>query len=626
MDEVNSGQGSCRHYRQCPLPPKPRLFLDSLQAGVYLNVTAQHARDKCSGERRSLEGGDTLKALRPGLLPSLAILLVAACGPGPGAAGPGGDGPQAAVSRPSRTLVFIARSEPSDLGGTGGVGINTTPRFFNATLMIRDGQGNPQPQLAAALPQLNTDSWRINPDGTMETTYRLRPNLHWHDGTPFTANDLVFAWQVYRQPELGEAGAPPQNLMDQATAADTLTFVVQWRRPYPSAGLLYEDFRPLPRHLLEPSFLDLRPDAWENLTFWSREYVGLGPYRVENWEPGAAIHGAAFDGYVFGRPKIDRIRVIFMQDPNTVTANLLAGAAHLVGDITIRFEAGVILKREWAARGERDGGTVTFTAAQVRYTFFQLRPDYANPRSITDLRVRKAIAYAIDKQALADGLHGGEGIPTDVFVPRTAPLFSTMDRTVAKYPHDPRRSQQLMEEAGFSKGADGFYSSPSEGRFTPEWRATAGGDSELQVGVLADALRRVGMDARPFLLPRPFDAQTRHTFPTMLNWSTTGQPDEWFVTYSSAKTPSPENRWTGNNGGGWTNGEYDRLVEAFATNLDRAQREQLMIEMGRLINEQLPVIPLYYNLDVVAQAAVLRGVQVAPDGAIGWNVHDWEMV
>ena len=554
------------------------------------------------------------------------MLLMAACAPGAGVPASGGDGPQASTPRSSKPFVFIARSEPGDLGRTGGVGIDTTPRFFNATLMIRDGQGAPQPQLATALPQLNSDTWRLFPDGRMETTYRLRPSLTWHDGTPFTASDLVFGWQVYSHPELGTSGAPPQNLIEEASAPDPLTFVVQWRRPYPNAALLSEDFRPLPRHILEPHLRNLRAEVWDDLSFWRNDYVGLGAYRVDRWEPGAFVEGVAFDGYVFGRPKIDRMRVIFMQDPNTVTANLLSGSANLVADITIRFETGVILKREWSSRGERDGGTVNFTPAQVRYTFFQLRPDWAKPAAITDIRVRKAIAHAIDKQALADALHGGEGIPTDVLVQKTAPLFATMDRAVTKYPSEPRRAQQFMEEAGFAKGGDGFYAHPTEGRFEPEWRATAGGDSELQVGVLTDALRRFGIDARSFLLPRPYDNQTRHTFPTMLNWSTTGQPDEWFTTYTAGKTPSAENRWTGNNGGGWFNAEYDRLAEAFATNLDQNQRNQLMVDMGRVLSDQVPIVPLYYNLDVVANTASLRGVLVAPDGSIGFNVHDWEMI
>ena len=135
--------------------------------------------------------------------------------------------PSGAAPQPSRTLVFVARSEPSTMGRSGGVGIDTSPRFFNATLMIRDGQNAPQPQLALALPQLNSDTWKVNADGSMETTYRLKAGLVWHDGEPFTADDLVFTWQLHRAPRygptVGTPGAPPDNLMEEATAPDPQT-------------------------------------------------------------------------------------------------------------------------------------------------------------------------------------------------------------------------------------------------------------------------------------------------------------------------------------------------------------------------------------------------------------------
>jgi peptide/nickel transport system substrate-binding protein len=152
------------------------------------------------------------------LLGLVTILIVLGCA-APTVAPPNGGKaqlPSSAAPRPSRSLVFIARSEPSTMGRSGGIGIDTSPRFFNATLMVRDGQGTPQPQLAQALPQLNSDTWRVHADGTMETTYKLKPSLTWHDGAPFTAEDLVFAWQVHRDPRygptVGTPGAPPDSL------------------------------------------------------------------------------------------------------------------------------------------------------------------------------------------------------------------------------------------------------------------------------------------------------------------------------------------------------------------------------------------------------------------------------
>lgn len=553
----------------------------------------------------------------------LATLLAGCAGAPPTRSAPSDGEAATAGRRPSPTLVFVARGEPNDLseGAAVGTSSSTTYRIFNATMSLRDGQGVPRPQLLTTLPQLNTDSWRVLPDGRMETIYRLKPNLTWHDGQPFTAEDMVFGWAVAKQPELGKSTDLPQALMEQVEAPDPLTLVVRWSQPYPDGDHI-EGFQPLPRHSLEPAFVELRADTWASMPFWTRDYVGMGAFKMDSWDPGAAIEATAFDGFVFGRPKIDRLRIVFMQDTNTVAANLLSGAAQLVADITIRSQTGVLLKREWEPR---NGGTVSFTPAQVRYTYFQLRPEYANPRDVIDLRVRKAVAHAVDKPLLADALHEGEGIAADALVRRSAPEFAAIDRQTTKYAYDPRQSQALLEEAGMTRVGDGMYVNASGARFTPDWKATAGGDTDIQLGLLADSLRRIGVDARQTVLPRPFSNETRATFPTMLNWSTTNQPDGWLLAYQATRIAGPENRWTGSNFGGWANPEYDRLASAFATSLERTQRSELMIQMATMLSEQLPILPLYYNLDIVAHSAVLRNVQVVPDGSIGFNIHEWEM-
>jgi peptide/nickel transport system substrate-binding protein len=561
------------------------------------------------------------------LITLAAVLVLTACagslGSSPPIGSPGGGATAApAASRTPRTLTFIARGEPDDLsqGAAVGTSSSTTYRFFNASLTLRNGQGVPGPQLATALPALNTDTWQVFPDGRMQTTYRLKPNLIWHDGQPLTAEDFVFGWTVAKTPSLGTANDLPQSLMERVEAPDPSTVVVHWSALFPEADLI-EGFQPLPKHVLGSVYDDLRPDAWTSMPFWTRDYVGLGAYKLDNWSPGAAIEAVAFEGYVFGKPRIDRLRIVFMQDTNAVAANLLSESAQLVADITIRSQTGALLKREWEPR---KGGNVYFTPAQIRFTYFQLRPDYANPREIMDLRVRRAIAHSIDKHALADVLHEGEGIPADALVRRSAPEYAAVDRAATKYAYDPRLAQQLLEEAGLMRGGDGFYAAPG-GPFAPDWKATAGGDTDLQLGILVDGLRRIGVDARQSVLPRPFSNETRVTFPSMFNWSTTNQPEGWLLNYASSRIAGPENRWTGSNFGAWVNADYDRLAGTFATTLDRNQRSELMIQMARLLTEQLPTIPLYYNLDVVAHTAALKNLQVVPDGSIGFNVHEWEL-
>src|SRR5437016_4082880 len=132
------------------------------------------------------------------LLSAVALLLLTACA---GPASPsGGAGPvgQAVPVESTKVLRWADRTAPMDLADktpAGGMS-ERTKRLFNAFLVVTDDQGAPHPYLAESAPQLNTNSWIVSPDGHMETTYKLRPNLTWHDGQPLTANDFVFAYRA----------------------------------------------------------------------------------------------------------------------------------------------------------------------------------------------------------------------------------------------------------------------------------------------------------------------------------------------------------------------------------------------------------------------------------------------
>jgi ABC-type transport system substrate-binding protein len=110
---------------------------------------------------------------------------------------------------------------------TGGVSLTTTRRFFNATLALFDCRGLATPYLAQSLPQLRGESWRVLDDGRMETTYQLKSGITWHDGTPLSVEDFVFAWRVYAAPELGLAGSPPISQIGEVVAPDARTVLIR---------------------------------------------------------------------------------------------------------------------------------------------------------------------------------------------------------------------------------------------------------------------------------------------------------------------------------------------------------------------------------------------------------------
>ena len=215
------------------------------------------------------------------LVVSVVVGLLLSCAPAQNP--PSVEQPDPPRQRESRTLIVAHRYEPSYLAPKvlGSNGPLTTTRLFNAALVQFDNIGTPRPYLAEALPQLNTESWRVFPDGRMETTYRLRPNLTWHDGAPLTAEDFAFALRVYKQTDLGIFTRIPQGNIDNVLSPDARTVVIQWKSPNPDAGTLsFGDLDPLPAHVLEAPFTDLAQgnasrEGFLNHPFWTSEYLSL---------------------------------------------------------------------------------------------------------------------------------------------------------------------------------------------------------------------------------------------------------------------------------------------------------------------------------------------------------------
>src|SRR6266508_2374844 len=240
----------------------------------------------------------------------LGAALLGCSSPAPGSGPQAIDGGSAAV-QPQRTLVIIARGELPSLAAKPFVAfsgsLNPPVRLFNATLDFVDEVEVPQPYLAEALPSLNTDSWQLFPDGRMVTTHHLRPSLTWQDGQPLTADDFVFGHRVYTTPELGQAGIKPTRQIEEVQAPDDRTVIIRWKQPFPDADRMdvgNMGFHPLPRHLLEGPFTQLDSASFVNHSFWTIDYVGAGPYRVERWEPGAYLDAVGFAGHALGVPKI----------------------------------------------------------------------------------------------------------------------------------------------------------------------------------------------------------------------------------------------------------------------------------------------------------------------------------
>jgi peptide/nickel transport system substrate-binding protein len=535
-----------------------------------------------------------------------------------------------ASSAPQKTFVIAIRGELPSVAAKPlipySMALYPPLYLFNATLDFRDEREVAKPYLAEALPELNTESWRVFPDGRMETTYKLKPNLTWHDGRPLTAQDFVFAHQVYSAPQLGAANTPPIGMMDDVLAPDDRTVVIRWRQTYPDAAVFAEGwlvgFQSLPRHVLEEQFRSLDPVAFSALPFWTSEYVGLGPFRIESWEPGSYIAARAFDGYVFGRPKIDRIEVRFIPDPQTAVANLLAGDAHYVSDYILSVTEGETLEQQFPQRG---GGTVLYSPVSLRSSVVQLRPEHAEHPALLDVRVRRALAFGFDSALAVEVLTAGKSLPTNTLTSPRVPYYAEIDRAIQKYSYDARRAQQLMEEAGYAKGSDGFFTGSNGQHVQFSLTSSAGTKNESEAATYVDSLRKAGFSANQRILPAAqiADPEVRATLPGLQVRGVGHQ----LVTYTSEQVPGPNNRWRGENRGGWSNADYDHFFDVYSSTLAERDRINAVVQMNRLLTEEVPVIPHYFGAEVNAHVAGVKGpiARQAPttSGAFLY-VHTWE--
>lgn len=588
-------------------------------------------------------------------LPALVLLLMAllaACGPvspsrSEHSAAPG---TEPARSTGPKTMTMNVKFEVTNLltKALAMPSSSATLRVFNAAPAMIDGSGLPRPYLAETLPELGTASWRVLPDGHVETTYRLKPGLTWHDGTPLTSADFAFALAVYNHPKLrGQFLAKPQDQIEAIDAPDARTFVLKWTSVYPGAGSLGADeLPPLPRHLLEAPLAAVDQgqeglDAFLNSSFWTASFVGVGPFKLDGWVPGLEIDASAFDGHALGRPKIDRLIIRSVNDDNANLTGVLSGNSTISVE-GLRFEHGSVLKREWATTG---AGILVLKPGARHYALTQFKLDYLKTAALMDVRVRRALAHSVDRDGLNDVLFDGAGYMTDTFTAKQAPYNAEVERAITRYPYDPRRSEQLMEEAGFPKDTSGFFSTVAErsrdqttGPQTGDGRQTGqrlefdfweDGSTifEREQQIMADTWTRAGFGMRTYIIPaaQQGDSQLRATFPGLYATSASGD-EKRIGLFTAGELATASNRWRGGNRAGWSQPEFERLWDAYNTELDPARRTQVIVSMMKVLGDELPAIMLYFNTNIIAHSAALSGPSAdTPESMPFWNIYLWDL-
>lgn len=565
------------------------------------------------------------------VLPAVIALVVAgsACGP----AAPAPRAPRAepasgtAATRAGPKTLVLAQGRQIDVIARYGRTSPEVTHTATAGLSARNPETlEPAPRLAEELPSLDKGTWQLNPDGTMVTIWKVRPNIKWHDGTSYSTRDSVFGWEVNQDPNVPENNRRPGDLMERLETPDDRTLVIYWNTRYAQAGaILGSELFALPRHILEPIYRSGDYNAFINNPYWGGEIVHLGPFKVGRFEIGSHVEFLAFDDYFLGRPKVDRLIYRIIPDPNTALANVLANEVDVSLDNTLSMEGALVADREWAGRGE---GTVKFTP--LNWTW--VNPSATNPffgwEAPNQKRVRQAMLHAIDRQEIVDFFfHGKEQVIHFPMSPGRR-QFAAASAAAAQYPFDPRRAEQLLAESGWRKGADGVLVNERAERFSVEFRGTPRND-ELQAAIAA-MLRTVGIETNLLVLGDTLDnsREYRNRWPGLYIGQFNMVVESWFDRYHLARAPSEANDWRAFGVALWPNPTKDRVLEELNRTIEQQQIDWLVVEFVKHFTADLPHLPIKYNAEVTAYRNNVKNVPVRYESGGNtvrtWNIHLWE--
>jgi peptide/nickel transport system substrate-binding protein len=556
-------------------------------------------------------------------------LMLAGCAPASAPTRSDGSSPQTPAAPKTLRLVMQAAGEPTDgIIVFAGSGSRAVEQYlaFHAGLTVYDPRGEILPRLAQKVPTVDDGDWRVQPDGSMEVTWKLRPDARWHDGAQLTADDFVLGWQVITDAALPLRRPASSNFISEARAADPQTLVVSWKQPYMLANFASpEDLPALPRHLIGDMHARGDPQSFTNSLYWTREFVGLGPYRIGSWELGSHIEALAFDQYLLGRPKIDRVVIQYIGDVNAIVASLLAGDADMVPATGgLDPPQMVPVKTAWDQSG---AGTTMAIPRGIRNIHLQRR-DPSAPWA-RDLRVRQALVHMLDRNDLMETLQSGIGAPAHTFVTLEEPAYALLEqRGLAKYQFDRAQADRLMVEAGITRGTDGIYQVGGQ-RLTMDVAVTGRGDNPKEAEAVSGLWSAAGIAARPSIIPPNATNldELKNTYQGAFIWPWNISPDI-SQQLTSGDTPNVGNRWKGGNYGAYASPTYDRLYEQYATTLDANRRNGAYADLMKVLADEIGSIPMYYTTSPLMFRKAVRGPGMVPPIQPGnsWNMHEWEMV
>ena len=481
------------------------------------------------------------------------------------------------------------------------------------------------PVLAEELPSVKKGTWKIDTQKkTMITVYKLRPGLTWHDGKPYTSKDFEFGWQIAKHPEFPMPDRLVPELISKIETPDDRTIVIHWNDLYNEAyAIQYTHVRAFPRHLLQEAFAAGDMKAFANLPYWNKNFVGAGPYRVVEWDAGTRMELEAFKDFTLGRPKIERVTYKTVEDTNTNLAAVLAGEVDLCMRSTLSFDGAMILREQWEKPGK---GKIYISPAS--WSWLNLSRD--NPW-FSDVKVRRALLHALDREAMVQNLFKGEKIVSDVPLSRVRKSYKKALATATLYKYDPETAKKLLAEAGWKPGSDGVLVNSKGERMEFEFRVTAERrDHEQAQAIIADYWKKVGVRTNIKNLPNRLlnAAENRNRWPGAFIGTHNVTVEEWQERFHTKNIPSAENKFALENVSGWNDPRKDAILDELNSIVTPARSEQLQLEFLKMFSDALPHLPLYYSPEVLVAKKGLTGItprqESGGQNSSSWNMYQWD--
>jgi peptide/nickel transport system substrate-binding protein len=512
-----------------------------------------------------------------------------------------------AYTRPGVLRIGVVRDIDSlDPLISGQAGVADIAQFIFSGLIRYDDRGNAIPDVATEVP--TPANGGVSRDGRT-ITYHLRKNVRFSDGSPLTANDVVFTWHAILNPNNNVPYHFPYDLADRVTAPDPYTVVAHLRAPSAPflAGFMHDGLQGaiVPQHVLA-GLHDV------NHAPFNLKPVGSGPFMVESYQPGVGITFVPNPYYFGGKPKLGRIDYRIMPNENSLQVSL---QTH---EIDMYWGAA---EPQYRLLRTLDGITVS---AMPSYQFEQLAFN-TRRAPFSDLTVRRAAAYAIDWDALSRNIYLAVDLPgvNDIF-----PGSWASDPSVKRYPHDIEKARALLDAAGWKPGSDGI-------------RVKNGQRLAVDICTVAGVITRANAEVfiQQELRDAGFDVQVRNSPASALFSSygaggifATGKFD--LGIYAWTKIPDPDDTETigpdrvppnGANYSGLVVRRIGALQVAGAQLYDRNARRPFYLQLQRRIELLLPYQTMVWRANIDAYNSDLHGFRPAPAVSDFWNAQDWSI-